>query len=270
MIPFSDATTHHRTRPVVNIAIISLNALVFLYAIAVGGMGYLTGGSTLGLVDFFYTWGFIPAELTRGEYLNSVPVRFGPPLEIASIPTWATIATSMFMHGGLLHFAGNMAYLWVFGDNIEDRIGHVKYLVFYLFTGAIATLSHWFFFQDSVTPLIGASGAISGVLGAYLMMFPYNRIKVLVIFFFITAVRLPAMYVLGFYLLLQLFQLVTSLGVSDQVSVALWAHIGGFAAGAGIVAVYKLITRQPIWPARYDFPSSSSSPPQFWRGRRID
>ncbi|MDA0733732.1 MAG: rhomboid family intramembrane serine protease [Chloroflexi bacterium] len=269
MIPFSDFTTHHQGRPVVNIALIILNALVFLYALAIGGFGYLTGGSNLGIVDFYYTWGFIPLELTSGEAFRTLGTGFGSQVNVATpAPTWATIFFGMFMHGGLLHFAGNMVYLWVFGDNIEARMGHIKYLLFYLLVGVIATLRHWFFFQQSDTPLIGASGAISGVLGAYLMFFPYNRVKVVVIFFLITAANLPALYVLGFYMLLQVIQLVTSIGVSDQVSVAIWAHIGGFVAGAGIVAAYKLLTRQPIWPSRYD--SQPSSPTQFWRGRPLD
>ncbi len=255
----------------VNITLIVLNGLVFLYSLAIGGIGFLGGGSNLGIVDFFYTWGFIPVEFTSGEAFRTLGTGLGSPLNVVTpVPTWATIFSGMFMHGGLLHFAGNMVYLWVFGDNIEARMGHFKYLVFYLFVGAIATLSHWFVFQQSDTPLIGASGAISGVLGAYLMLFPYNRVKVLIIFVLITAATLPAMYVLGFYMLLQVFQLVSSIGVSDQVSVALWAHIGGFVAGAAIIAAYKLLTKQPVWPSRYNYPSSSSSSTQYWRGRPLD
>lgn len=269
MIPFSDSTTHRQGRPVVNVALIVLNALVFLYSFAIGGFAFLGGGSNIGIIDFFNTWGFIPQELTQGKALSILDLGLGTQIDVATpVPNWATIFSAMFLHGGLLHFAGNMVYLWVFGDNIEARMGHFKYLLFYLFVGAVATLSHWFLFQQSSTPLIGASGAISGVLGAYLMLFPYNRVKVVVIFFLITAANLPAMYVLGFYLLLQVFQLVSSIGVSDQVSVALWAHIGGFTAGAAIVAAYKLLTRQPIWPSRYI--SRPSSPTRYWRGRPLD
>ena len=265
MIPFSDATTHHRSRPLVNISLIAINGLVFLYSLTLGGLGFLFGGTSLDIVQFFYTWGFIPAELTRDEGYRTLQGA----LDISTpLPTWATILSSMFMHGGLLHFAGNMAYLWVFGDNVEDHLGHIKYLIFYLVAGLLATLSHWYFFQDSNTPLIGASGAISGVLGAYLLLYPYNRINVLVIFFLITAIRLPAMFVLGFYFLLQLYQLLFTLGVSESTSVALWAHIGGFVAGAIIIALYKLFTRQPIWPPRYG-PPSGRSPIQYWRGRPL-
>ena len=252
-----------------NLTLIIINALVFLYSFAVGGFGYLTGGSNSGIIDFFYTWGFIPLELTQGEAQSILYLGFGPGIDIATpVPTWVTIFTAMFMHGGLLHFAGNMVYLWVFGDNIEAHMGHFRYLLFYLFVGVVATLSHWFYFRTSEMPLIGASGAISGVLGAYLMLFPYNRVKVLVIFFLITAANLPAIYVLGFYMLLQVFQLVSSIGVSNQVSVALWAHLGGFAAGAAIVAGYKLLTKQPVWPSRF----GSRPPPttRYWRGRPLD
>ena len=157
----------------------------------------------------------------------------------------------MFMHSSGLHFAGNMLYLWVFGDNVEHRLGPVKYTMFYLICGFVAALSHWFFFQSSVVPLIGASGAISGVLGAYFLLYPYNRVKVLFMFVFITALELQAMYVLGFYLLLQLYQLLGTVGVSNQTSVALWAHIGGFAAGLTIIAVYKNLCGQPVWPRRF-------------------
>ena len=268
MIPFGDATTHHRSRPVVNIALIGLNALVFLVELGIGGLGLLVGDSNLAITTFFHTWGFIPEELTTGQARISLPLAFGISVGVESpVPTWATIFSSMFMHGSALHFAGNMAYLWVFGDNVEDRIGHVRYFLFYLLAGVLATLSHWFFFQGSQVPLIGASGAISGVLGAYLLLYPYNRIKVLVIFFLITALELQAMYVLGFYLLMQFYQLVFTFGVSDQVSVALWAHLGGFAAGAAIAAIYKKVTGQPIWPPRYDSPSSGT---RYWRGRRLD
>jgi membrane associated rhomboid family serine protease len=269
LIPFSDSTSRGPGRPVVNIALICINALVFLYSIYIGGFGFLIGGSNAGIIDLFYTWGFIPLELSHGEAFRVLTPSFGSRIDVTTpVPTWATIFTAMFVHGGLLHFAGNMVYLWVFGDNVEARMGHFKYLAFYLLAGIIATLSHWFFFQISDTPLIGASGAISGVLGAYLMLFPYNRVKVVIIFFLITAANLPAMYVLGFYMLLQVFQLLSSIGVSDQVSVALWAHIGGFAAGVVVVAMYRLLTRQPLWPSR--FRSLPSPPTQYWRGRPLD
>jgi membrane associated rhomboid family serine protease len=253
---------------VVNITLLALNALVFLYELLIGGLGVLGGGSNVGLAVFFHTWGFIPAELTSGEPYINLRVGFGSVVNIETpVPTWATVFSAMFIHGGLLHFAGNMAFLWVFGAATEDRFGHFKYLLFYLLVGVAATLSHWASDPQSSTPLVGASGAISGVLGAYLLLFPYNRIRVLVIFFLITAVQIPAMYMLGFWFLLQVLEGVVSLGVSDQVNVAFFAHIGGFLAGAAVVAIYKKLTGQPIWPPRYRLPPGST---RYWRGRPLD
>jgi membrane associated rhomboid family serine protease len=171
------------------------------------------------------------------------------------------------MHGGLMHFAGNMMFLWVFGDNIEDRMGHVKYLVFYLAAGVVATLSHWLIDPGSNVPLIGASGAIAGVLGAYLFTYPHNRVKVLVIFFLITVIQMRAMWLLAIWFGWQLIQGVLSIGISNQVSVAFFAHIGGFVFGAGVIILYRLATKQPIWPPRYSLAPPSS---QFWRGRPLD
>ena len=118
----------------------------------------------------------------------------------------------MFIHGGLLHFAGNMMFLWVFGDNIEDRLGHVKYLFFYLLAGVAAALSQLAVDPHSAAPMVGASGAVSGVMGAYLLLYPYNRVKALVVFYFITVVQLPAMYFLGFWFLLQVINGLGALG----------------------------------------------------------
>jgi membrane associated rhomboid family serine protease len=147
-----------------------------------------------------------------------------------------------------MHLAGNMMFLWVFGDNIEDRLGHVKYLVFYLVAGVAATLSQWVISTDSQVPLIGASGAISGVLGAYLVVYPNNRVKALIIFYLITVVEMRAMWILGAWFVWQLIQGSLSLGVSDTVSVAFFAHIGGFAAGMVLAVAYKLVLREPLMP----------------------
>ncbi len=259
MLPFSDADTHHRSFPVVNVCLIGICGLVFLYELAISRFAIIGGGGSRALTEFFFTWGFIPVELTRGEALTGV-------IETPT-PTWTTIFSSLFMHGGLMHFAGNMMFLWVFGDNIEDRMGHVKYLVFYLAAGVVATLSHWLIDPGSGVPLIGASGAIAGVLGAYLFTYPYNRVKVLVIFFLITVIQLRAMWLLGIWFGWNLIQWAFSIGVSNQVSVAFSAHIGGFVFGAGVIILYRLATRQPIWPPRYSIAPPSS---QFWRGRPLD
>lgn len=268
MFPFSDADTHHASFPVVNVGLIVLNALVLLYSISVGGLGFLFGGGGEDIGVLFFKWGFIPDELTRGEAFTRLRTPEGIPLDIETpIPTWGTIFTSMFMHGGFMHFAGNMAFLWVFGDNVEDRIGHVKYLIFYLVVGVIGTLSHWAVSSGSMAPLVGASGAVSGVLGAYLLLYPYNRIRVLVfLFIFVTVVQLPAMVMLGIWFALQVFNALGSLGLSAQVNVAFFAHIGGFVAGALFMVIYKAIKRQPIWPQR----SAPLRNVRYWRGRPLD
>jgi len=267
LLPFSDADTHHRSFPVVNVSLIGISALVFLYELAISGFGVIGGGDSEALTEFFFTWGFIPEELTRGEPFSSLLSGFGRINIETPTPTWTTIFSSLFMHGGLMHFAGNMMFLWVFGDNIEDRMGHVKYLVFYSAAGVVATLSHWLIDPGSSAPLIGASGAIAGVLGAYLFTYPYNRVKVLVIFFLITVIQLRAMWLLAIWFGWQLIQGALSIGISDQVSVAFFAHIGGFVFGAGVIVLYRLATRQPVWPARYSLAPPS---PQFWRGRPLD
>jgi membrane associated rhomboid family serine protease len=269
LIPISDADIRRRTSPVINLLFIGLNTLVFLYEVLGGGLGILGGGNSLSIVTFFYTWGFIPAELTQGDLFTELPLGSDFIASIEKpIPTWATIFSAMFIHGGLLHFVGNMIFLWVFGNNLEDRIGHIKYLLFYLLTGVAATLTHWVIEPQSQTPLVGASGAISGVLGGYLLLYPYNRIRVLLILFiFITALQVPVMYLLGFWFLLQVLEGFGSLGVSDQVNVAFFAHIGGFLAGVAVIAIYKILTRQPLWPPRRHFPPSGT---KYWRGRPLD
>ena len=266
MIPLSDADAPRGSFAPVNKAIIGLNLVVFLYELLLGGIGLLFGADSLRLTLFFLTWGFIPRELTEGIAYQS----FISAGDIETpLPTWATIFTSMFIHGGFLHLAGNMMFLWVFGGNIEARLGHFKYLLFYLVCGVAATLAHWLVDQASPIPLVGASGAIAGVMGAYVMLYPRNRINSIIIFFFITVVRFSALVLLGFWFLWQLFQALFYIGVSSQVSVAFWAHVGGFVAGVAIIAAYRLATGQPILPSRIQ-PGSARSPTKYWRGRPLD
>ena len=151
---------------------------------------------------------------------------------------WLAIITSMFLHGGLLHIGGNMLFLWVFGNNIEDRLGRGKFLAFYLLAGIIATYAQAAINPGSTVPLIGASGAVAGVLGAYLLLYPRARVTTLVIFFFITAIELPAVIVLGLWFVLQVFQGVGSVA-GDVGGVAYFAHIGGFLAGMAMLAVLR-------------------------------
>ncbi len=165
---------------------------------------------------FVVAHGLIPARLVS---------ELGAGLTAAFLP----LVTYQFLHGGWLHLIGNMLYLWVFGDNIEDRVGHFKYLLFYLLTGALAGLIQVFFQPGSGVPIIGASGAVAGVLGAYLVSCPRARVLALVPFFFWIPVEVPAVTFLGFWFILQVFSGIASIGA--EVAVAWWAHIGGFLAG---------------------------------------
>ena len=279
MLPISDAGRPHGAFPFVNAVLIGLNTLVFLYEIGVGGFGFLFGGSNLGIFVFFLKFGFIPAELSSGQAFENLGLNGAGAISIVSpIPTWATMLTSMFIHGGLMHFIGNMLFLWVFGDNIEDTFGHLKYLAFYLIAGVLATLSHYAIDPSSQTPLVGASGAISGVMGAYLVLYPRNRIRTLIIYILITVIELRAVWLLLIWIGLQTIQGLLSIGVSDQVSTAFFAHIGGFVVGAIVGAVVRMFRRGPSGTAGYGSGGSVRRgggdyyrrPPQYWRGRRID
>jgi len=214
--------------PVVTIGIIVLCALVFLWQQTLH-----EPSATMAV----YSYGVIPAALFHNGTL---------PPDIARIPPELTILTSMFMHGGWMHIIGNMLYLWIFGNNIEDVLGHVRYVCFYVLCGAAAALTQSIINTHSEVPMIGASGAIAGVLGAYLVLFPRAHVLVLVpLGFFTQLMRLPAMLVLGFWFVLQFIQggLMTP---GDEGGVAYWAHIGGFAAG--IALIFLLGGRRPPAP----------------------
>jgi membrane associated rhomboid family serine protease len=205
MIPIRDAIPTRRV-PVVNYALIALNILVFIAM-------WLAGTASDTWVEQF---AMIPAN-----YLDGVS-----PGEVANI------FTSMFMHAGLAHLAGNMLYLWIFGDNVEDRLGPGAYLGFYLTGGVVASLTHVLLNPTSEMPTVGASGAIAAVLGAYLVFYPYSRVETFVpIGYFMRLTVLPAAVVLGLWFLLQLFETVLALGGPDVAGVAFGAHAGGFVAG---------------------------------------
>ncbi len=247
MFPFSDAGARRSLFAPVTIGLIGLNCLVFLYELETGGLGVLTGGGSFDINVLFFKWGFIPSELSEGrEYL----LLFDGTDISSPVPTWATLFSCMFIHGGFLHLAGNMLFLWVFGSSMEHHLGPLRFLLLYLVTGVAATLSHLAIDPQSQVPLIGASGAVSGVLGAYLMTFPYNRIRALIVMILITVVEMPAIWLLGAWFLWQLFQGLTSLGLSNTVSVAFFAHVGGFVAGALVVAAGRLLLRRPVLPRR--------------------
>ena len=224
MIPISDNNSDRTSTPYVNLGLIILNILVFIY--------YQGFGANEAFTMSFST---IPHEILTGQ-----DVVFAGNVGQTPIPVYLTILTAMFMHGGLAHLGGNMLYLWVFGDNLENRMGHFKYLAFYLLTGVIATLSHVFLSQmlgkDLLVPSLGASGAISGVLGGYLFLFPTNQVRV---FFVAVTFKVPAFITLGLWIGLQLMSGWGSLGLQDGVGgVAYGAHIGGFFAGLVLVKFF--------------------------------
>lgn len=230
MIPIRDTAPRHRF-PAVNIALIVLNILIFFYQQMLPPEQ---------LYSFIFTYGTVPANLT-GSLLGILKPGFSSgALLAASIP----LITANFLHGGWLHLLGNMLYLWIFGDNIEGKLGHLKYLLLYLFMGAASQLFHIFSSPFSTTPLVGASGAIAGVLGAYFILFPHARILTLVpLGFFITFVHLPAVIFLGFWFILQLFNASLQGAAMGAQAVAWWAHIGGFLIGAGM----GLLIRKKIY-----------------------
>jgi membrane associated rhomboid family serine protease len=217
LFPIGDEHNGRVLTPYVNYTLIALNVLIFLYQLMLPDTR-----SNPALTEFIVRWGAIPIEITRGHDLFA-------------------LLTSMFLHGGWLHIAGNMLFLWVFGDNVEDTMGHVRYLIFYLFCGLAAGLAQVLIDPASRIPLVGASGAISGVLGAYIVLFPHGRIRTLVVLgFFVTVVLVPAWVQIGLWIVLQLFSGLASLGVATESGgVAFWAHIGGFVAGALLVWVFK-------------------------------
>ena len=247
MFPFSDAGARHRSLAPVTVGLIGFNCLVFLYELQTGGLGLLSGGGSFDISIFFYKWGFIPSELAEGR---NYQFHFTGVSIASPIPTWATIFSSMFIHGGFLHLAGNMLFLWVFGSSVEHHQGPLRFLLLYLATGVAATLSHLAIDPQSQTPLIGASGAVSGVLGAYLLTYPYNRIRALIVMILITVIEVRAIWLLGGWFIWQLLQGLTSLGLSSTVSVAFFAHVGGFVAGILAVAAARVITRRPLLPRR--------------------
>ena len=234
LLPIGDDNQLRRSRPVVVYIIVAINIVVFAFfqqfASDAGG-------------PFTYAYSVVPYEITHNvDLVQPVRVPDGPvvPQFPGPSPIWLTILTSMFMHGGLMHIAGNMLYLWIFGDNIEDNFGHAKFLIFYLVCGIAASFAHILVDPDSVTPSLGASGAIAGVLGAYLIMFPRNRVRALLPLGIIwTTVELPAIVVLGFWIVIQIFSQYTASFKPGEGGVAYMAHIGGFAAGVALCFLFR-------------------------------
>jgi len=235
MIPLRDDNPT-KIVPVMTVGLIGLNVLVFLYQISLG-----PGGAEV----FIYQFGAIPAVIFGSQNL---------PSELVAIPASLSVFTSMFLHGGFLHLIGNMLYLWIFGNNIEDAMGHGRFILFYLLTGVAASMAHFFTDLNSEIPTIGASGAISGILGAYILLYPRAQVLVLIFLgFFIRVMYVPAGLALGFYFLLQILQGTLTFGQGGG-GVAWFAHIGGFMAGLLLVGLFKQPTvrffNQPHYHAR--------------------
>jgi membrane associated rhomboid family serine protease len=225
VVPLNDENPI-RITPYVTYGLIFLNVLVFLFELSL---------SPQALDALFYTAAVVPVELTQSLGGQAVPGGF---------PEWTTLVTSQFLHGGWLHLGGNMLYLWVFGNNLEEQMGRLRYLVFYILCGVLAGLTQWFFAQNSSIPSLGASGAIAGVLGAYVIRFPKARILTLISFF---AFRVPAYLFLGFWFVQQAFYSVASLNVPTNIGmesggVAYWAHAGGFVFGAILGPLFGLFS----------------------------
>jgi membrane associated rhomboid family serine protease len=234
MIPISDAPGARHRFPIVNVVLILANIVVFV-------LFELGAPSEAALNRLIQAAGVIPSEIIGGVDRQPLSPLGG---------VYGTLVTAMFLHGGLMHLGGNMLYLWVFGDNVEDNMGHVPYALFYLLCGMLAGVAHIVMNLSSNVPSIGASGAIAGVLAAYLVLFPRSSVRTLLFIGpFITMPRISAFFLIGFWFVLQLLSGWASLDVrAEQTSgVAVWAHVGGFVAGFFLVYLFR--SRKPAYAA---------------------
>jgi membrane associated rhomboid family serine protease len=231
MIPIKDYPGTRRSFPWVMLSLVLANILVFIFELGIG--------DSRALDRLFASAGVVPVEFTQGTIVAPPP-----PLGI----TWITLFTSMFLHGGLLHIGSNMLYLFIFGDNVEDRLGRLRFVLFYFLCGLAAGATHILANPSSTVPSIGASGAIAGVLAGYLVLFPHAEVRTLLLIGpFILMPRIAAAFLIVFWFITQLFDSVMSLGAtSEQTSggVAVWAHVGGFIAG--LILVRLMRPRQPV------------------------
>lgn len=228
MVPIRDDNPTQIT-PYVTYGLIILNILIFAYELSLPGAQ---------LEAFLRDWAVVPRELSTA--LGGQAITQGP-------PELLTLITSQFLHGGILHVGGNMLYLWIFGNNVEDRMGHTKFLAFYLLCGALAALAQWFFSTNSNIPSLGASGAIAGVMGAYILRFPNARILTIIpLGILLYPIRVPALFFLGFWFLQQALYGVASLNAPTNIGmesggVAYWAHAGGFVVGAALAPLFGML-----------------------------
>ena len=250
MFPFADNNPTHRT-PFVTYALIAINVIAFLW------FGSLEPDKQL---EVSLRYGFIPARISQLNSDETLAIPLEKPTQekvgylvvevpgrVAKLPPddreiYRSLLTCMFLHGGWMHLIGNMWFLFIFGNNIEDRLGHVVFLLFYLLGGLAATGAHWAMYSDSTTPVIGASGAVSAVLGAYAVTYPFARVHTLIfLVIFVTVVDLPALAVLGFWFLGQLLSFLGEMQMNMSGGVAFLAHIGGFVAGAVAMPILNAI-----------------------------
>ena len=227
MLPLKDDVPS-RSFPLFTVLLIAGNVLAFLYQVSLDltPAAATRGASTAFVMEF----GAVPCRITGLCPTEEFPAPY------------VTVFTSMFLHGGLFHIAGNMLYLWIFGDNVEDALGHFRFLGFYLLSGIGAALAQTFMNPESRIPMVGASGAISGVLGAYLFLFPHASVLTLITFgFFIRFVHIPAVIILGFWIVVQVLNGLISVGSrGDEGGVAWFAHLGGFVAGVALLFLFRL------------------------------
>ena len=233
MFPLKDDNPIHIT-PVITWALIAINVVVFFYQISLGPKAH---------EYFFYQFGAIPAVVVGQQSL---------PSNIAAIPPFLSVFTSMFLHGGWMHLIGNMWFLWIFGNNIEEAMGAARFIAFYLICGVLASWSHIASDPASIIPSIGASGAIGGVMGAYIMLYPRARVWTFIfLFFFVRLLYIPAGIILGYWFFIQLINGSTA-GNQSGGGVAFWAHVGGFLAGVLLVGIFKKKKVRFFNPPRYE------------------
>ena len=231
MFPLSDENPRNRF-PIATIALIILNVLVWLL---VQGLG-----SERALAESLCLYGLVPGDLL-GNIASGTRIALSSDLvcQFNGNANPSSLVTSMFMHGGWFHIIGNMWFLWVFGDNVEDVMGPIRFVVFYLLCGLAAAFAQIASDTDSIIPMVGASGAIGGVMGAYALLFPRVKVNTLIFLgFYVTTLRVPAIFMLGYWFVLQLLQGLPALGAT-QGGVAFWAHIGGFLAGIALIYVFR-------------------------------
>jgi membrane associated rhomboid family serine protease len=237
LFPIGDDNRDRERWPVVTAILIGLNVVAFLYELSVQSR------SPAFLAEFIQQWGVVPREYSAGQDL--------PPT--IALPFWSTLFTSMFLHGGWGHLFGNMLYLWVFGDNVEDRLGRVMFVLFYLGTGVVAAVAQVLLNSDSRIPMVGASGAISGVLGAYIAMFPRKQVRVIL---FYMVIEVPAIVCIGLWALTQFASTLGSFTTrtAETGGVAYLAHAAGFVAGLAVALVWRAIAGVPQFRPRYHRP----------------